>query len=267
MNQEKSRFLKITAAAAYLVMITVNGLANGLPINNRSTGEISDAYPNLFAPAGITFSIWGLIYGLLAAYVVYQFLPISRNKREIFDKINPYFIATSLFNVVWIFTWHYDFIGFSLLLMALLLTGLIKVADILRTEKFVLLENIFVRLPFSIYFGWISIATIANATVFLVSVNWQGFGWSAELWTVLVILVGAVIGLWRMRQDKNIPYGLVFIWAYLGIIIKHVASSGFNAQYIYVISAAGLSIALFIYWQIKLAQERGSWLDRIKEKF
>lgn len=267
MDQEKSRFFKIVSAVAYLAMITVNGLANGLPINNRSTGEISDAYPNLFAPAGVTFSIWGLIYGLLAAYVIYQFLPISKGKREIIDKINPYFIATSLFNIIWIFTWHYDFIGLSMLLMILLLVGLIKIADILRSEKFVLPANIVLHLPFSVYFGWITVATIANATVFLVSVNWNGFGLPAEFWTVAVILIGAAIGLWRMKKDKNIPYGLVFIWAYLGIIIKHVAPNGFNGQYSYVISAAALSICLFVYCQIKLAQAPTSFLDRIQEKF
>ncbi len=271
MAKEKSLLFKIGSVIAYLAMITVNGLANGLPLNNRTTGAISDAYPNLFAPAGVTFSIWGLIYALLAAYVIYQFIPLASGKfrvrQELFDKINPYFIATSLFNIVWIFTWHYDFIGASLLLMVLLLGALIKIADILRQENFSMVEKILVRLPFSVYFGWISVATIANVTIFLVSVGWNGLGLSEELWLVAVLIIGTIIGLWRMKKDKNIPYGMVFIWAYSGILIKHIAPNGFNRQYGYAIFTALVCILLFIVYQAMIARKPSSFLDKLREKF
>jgi hypothetical protein len=172
----KNTLIKILAGLAYAAMVTVNFLANGLPINNRSTGEISDAYPNLFAPAGPAFSIWGLIYLLLGGYVIFQFTKSGQNKGELIKKINPLFIATSLANIAWIFAWHYDYIGLSVLIMAVLLILLIKVADILRKEKFSLLGKILIWTPFSIYFGWITVASIANISVFLVSIGWNGFG-------------------------------------------------------------------------------------------
>lgn len=130
----KNLHIKVTSGIAYIVMIAVNFLANGLPINNRSTGEISDAYPNLFAPAGLTFSIWGIIYLLLGGYVVYQFIKKHQKAEDLLAKINPLFIATSLVNISWIFAWHYDYIGLSVALMSALLFLLIKIADILRLE-------------------------------------------------------------------------------------------------------------------------------------
>jgi hypothetical protein len=241
----KSIYIKILAGIAYIAMVAVNFLANGLPINNRSTGEISNAYPNLFAPAGLTFSIWGLIYLLLAGYVLYQFIKSSQKKEGLFNKINLFFTATSLANISWIFAWHYDYIGLSVLIMAILLFLLIKIADILRPEQFTSPEKLFIWAPFSVYFGWITVAAIANITVFLVSIRWNGFGISDFVWTSIILLVGALIGILRMRKDKNIAYGLVLVWAYLGILIKHLSAGGFGGQYPSVIVTVILCLVLF----------------------
>ncbi|MFO7844077.1 MAG: tryptophan-rich sensory protein, partial [Bacteroidales bacterium] len=172
----KNGIIKIFVVLTYVGMVVVNYLANSLPINDRTTGEISNAYPNLFSPAGITFSIWGLIYLLLAGYVVYQFTKSGQNQKKLLQKVNIYFIATSVANICWVFAWHYDFIGLSLLIMAALLFFLIRIADILRDEQLTLQDKLFVHAPFSVYFGWITVAAIANATVFLVSIGWNGFG-------------------------------------------------------------------------------------------
>jgi hypothetical protein len=241
-------FIKILAGLTYLSMVVVNILANALPINNRGTGQISDAYGNLFAPAGITFSIWGLIYLLLASYVVYQ-LNIgqkNKNREALFKKINIYFIISSLANIVWIFCWHYDFITISVLIMLIILWSLIKIANILRLEKFNNSERMFISWPFSVYFGWITVATIANITVFLVSISWGGFGIADYIWTSLILLVGALIGILRMMRDKNTAYLLVFIWAYIGILYKHLSAQGFGGQYSSVILTATFCIVLFV---------------------
>jgi len=238
-------YLKILAALAYVAMVVVNSLANALPINNRTTGAVFNAYPNLFAPAAVTFSIWGLIYLLLAGYVIFQFTKGGQNKEELIKKINPWFIATSLINIAWIFSWHYDYIGLSVLLIATLLVLLIKIADILRAEKFTAPEKLFISAPFGIYFGWITVATIANITVFLVSLGWNGFGIADFIWTSIILLVGALIGILRLRKDKNIAYGLVLVWAYLGILFKHLSSGGFDGQYPSVIATVIVCLVLF----------------------
>ena len=229
-------------------MVVMNFLANGLPLNNRSTGAISNDYPNLFAPAGPAFSIWGLIYLLLGAYVIYQFIKKDQKTENLLNKINPFFIATSLANISWIFAWHYDFIGLSLLIMATLLFLLIKIADILRAEKFTSIENIFVWAPFSIYFGWITVAAIANTTVFLVSIGWNGFGIADFVWTSIILLVGAIIGILRMQKDKNIAYGMVLVWAYSWILFKHISTGGFDGLYPSVIATVIISLISFIFF-------------------
>jgi hypothetical protein len=239
--------LKIATAIAYFVMIIVNYLANALPIGGVTTGQASDNFANLFTPAGITFSIWGLIYLLLLGYTIYQFIwEKSKNQAELFARINKLFLLTSLANIAWIFAWHYGIIWLSLLIMITLLILLIKIANIVNHQENLKLNTIFVRLPFSIYFGWITIATIANVTVFLQSITWNAFGISDQIWMIVVLLVGATIGISRMFKDKNIYYGLVLVWAYFGIWIKHTSSDGFNSNYQNIISVVIFCITLFV---------------------
>ncbi|OGZ35027.1 MAG: hypothetical protein A2V60_01260 [Candidatus Portnoybacteria bacterium RIFCSPHIGHO2_01_FULL_39_19] len=117
---------KFLVPVAYLAMVVVNYLANALPLGGRGTGVISDAYPNLFAPAGYAFSIWGLIYTLLTIYVVYQF---SQKENILTAQVNRLFVVNALFNVGWLFAWHYDVIWLSVLLMIGLLVTLIKITS------------------------------------------------------------------------------------------------------------------------------------------
>jgi hypothetical protein len=229
-------------------MIVINALANILPIGGVTTGEISDAYPNLFAPTAFTFSIWGLIYLLLGAYTVYQmsFSYKNKEKDKLCGKIAPYFAISSVANILWILSWHYRLMSLSVLLIAIILICLIKIADILRGEKLTTTENLLIKAPFSIYFGWITVATIANITTFLVSISWNGFGLSNAIWTIIVLLVGAIIGVWRMLKDKDFAYGLVLVWAYLGIYIKHASTSGFAGEYYSVIVTVISCIVVFL---------------------
>ena len=248
----KDIIIKITVAATFVLMVTLNSLANILPINGLTTGAISDSYPNLFAPAGITFSIWGLIYLLLAIYTVYQFT----TKNKLIDKMNPYFIATSIANSLWIYSWHYRHIGVSVLLIIIILFSLIKIADLLNKEKFTLREKLCVRLPFSVYFGWLTVAVIANITTFIVSLNWNRFGFPDQMWAIIILLVGAAIGIIRTFKDRGVAYGLVLIWAYLGILIKHTSSTGFAAQYPAVILATLFCFIAFLTTEVLLVLKK-----------
>lgn len=252
----KNELAKIVAAAAYVAMIAVNYLANALPIGGRTTGAVSNAYPNLFAPAALTFAIWGVIYLLLAGYAAFGFTKEGKNKEELLRKINPLFIATSLLNIVWIIAWHYDYIGVSVVIMTALLILLIKIADILRGEKFTAKENWLIAAPFSVYFGWITVATIANVTVFLVSIGWNGFGVADAVWTSMILFIGAGIGIWRFRKDRNSAYLLVLIWAYLGILFKHLSAGGFDGQYPLVIASVVAALVLFAYFGVKTSYKR-----------
>ncbi len=243
----KNYIVKSISATVFTITLVVNYLSNSLPLNERTPGEISDMYANLFAPAGLTFSIWGLIYFLLIGYVIHNFLCKEHNTEKIFNSINPLFIGTSIANTAWIFAWHYDFIGLSLVVMIMLLILLIRIAKVINSKNFYSLDKLFIWLPFSIYFGWITVATIANVTVFLVSIGWDGFGIAEDIWTVLVLLISSVIGGYVSVRDKNYAYALVFSWAYLGIFIKHASDDGFDLQYLNILTTSLILILVFLY--------------------
>ena len=240
--------IKIAAVVAYVAMVAVNAAANILPINNITTGAVSDSYPNLFAPAGITFSIWGLIYLLLGAYSVFQFVTKKDSKTQHFiETVSIYFILTSLINAVWIFAWHYRIIWLTVVLMLSLLICLIKIADVIQKEKLTKQEKWLIKVPFGVYFGWITIATIANITAFLVSIGWNGFELPDSTWMIIILIVGFVICSLTMLRYNNVAYGLVPVWAYGGILLKHTSPTGFNNAYPYVIiTTSSLLVVLLL---------------------
>jgi hypothetical protein len=244
-------------------MVVVNTLANTLPINGKGTGEISDSYPNLFAPAGITFAIWGLIYILLLVYSIYQLInysKVSDTKRQLFNEVGLLFSISSVANALWIFAWHYNVIGLSVILMLVILICLIRINLILKDAELTKMENLTIKLPFTVYFGWITIATIANITTYLVSVNWNRLSLSEVFWTDFMLLVGAILGAICVLYFNSLAYGFVIIWAYIGIIIKHLSPDKFDGKYPSVIVTAFVGILLIIAAQILLI------LARIKER-
>ncbi len=249
--------IRIVVLVTFLAMIAVNTLANTLPINGVTTGQISEFYPNLFTPAGLTFAIWGLIYALLGGYTLYQlevFQDKTNNiKNKLLDNIGILFSISSIANATWIFSWHYGLIPLSIILMLIILICLILINQEINTEKLSKKEYFFIRLPFSVYFGWITVATIANATVLLVSLEWRGFGLAEEIWAVIIIFLGFIIGATTMLKNRDVAYGLVIVWAYAGILLKHLLPEGFNGQYFEVIITTAICMILLLFASIYLA--------------
>jgi hypothetical protein len=243
--KNKNNIIKPMLLISYLFMIGVNALANILPINNLTTGEVSDSFPNLFAPTGLTFSIWGVIYLLLGIYSFYQLFSKKINSK-LSNQINILFIISSFVNSAWIFSWHYKIMWLTVILMLALLTSLIKIADILNKEKLNSEEKLLYKIPFGVYFGWITVATIANITGFLVNIGWNGFGLPDTTWMILVLFIGLGIATWRMHKDSNLAYGLVPVWAYYGIWLKHTMPTGFDNSYPTIITTVIICIILLI---------------------
>lgn len=264
MNQNTG-FIKAFVVITYLLMVSMNALANILPINGQKTGQVSDAYPNLFAPAGLTFIIWGLIYLLLAGYTLYQLGLFKDNSSTLqgalLKRIGLLFSISSLANTAWIFAWHYEFLGVSMLLMLIILLCLILIAGTIKKAELSPRDKWLVRLPFSVYFGWITVATIANATVLLVSLGWDGFDLPQTVWAVVMIIVGFLIGAATMLKNRDIAYGLVIIWAYLGILIKHTSTVGFAGKYPAVIAAVIICILFLVAEQayLLIISWKGAW--------
>ncbi len=239
--------LKLAVAIAFVAMVIVNYLAQLLPINGVTPGQVSDSMPNLFAPAGLTFSIWGLIYLSLAAFSIYQFGFGKRDTEPAsLDKVRTVFVISSAANIAWIFSWHYGNIALSLVMMLAILISLIVINLTLDREPLKRSEAVLYRLPFSLYFGWITVATVANVTALLVKVGWDRFGWSEQAWMIVILLVAMAIGTATMVLRKDIAYGLVLIWAYTGILIKHVSPNTFAGAYPAVIGTVIACLAIYL---------------------
>jgi hypothetical protein len=207
--------LKIINILLFAGMVVMNYLANALPLNGKTTGQLSDTFPNLFVPAGITFSIWGIIYLLLAAFCIVQF---NGNNQVAVTRIGWLFALSCLFNALWIICWHYGKISLSVLVMLGLLVTLITINVHIKG-----LPSVILKASFGIYLGWICIATIANVTALLVHYDWNGFGISAELWTIIMIAVGAFITVLAISSFRNPFIGISVVWAFTGIILKRQA--------------------------------------------
>ena len=244
-----NRSIAILNLLGYIIMMTLNGLANGLPLNGKTTGELSDLYPNLFVPAGLTFSIWGVIYLALLVYVIRGFQ--TMDKGGAIFRSNYWFLVSCVFNALWIFTWHYEMIFGSLIVMLGLLIALISIYQSFKVEKLTKADFWTVKVPISIYLGWITIATIANVTALLVSVEWSGLGISQVSWTVLMIIVGTVMAGIFLLKEKNLPYSFVVIWAFLGILIKRRADGLDNDLLIeQTVTGALVLIALLVVYTL-----------------
>ncbi len=217
----KIAVFKILLMSGYIAMIVMNFLANSLPLNNRSTGAISDAYPSYFTPAGFAFSIWALIYILVGAFVIRGLLmPEDEFFSTFLTTVLILFLVSCVMNVLWLVCWHYDYILMSTIVMVLLLVSLIWLAF------FIPLEDSLFKVTFSIYAGWISIALIANITILLVKSDLPLFMNHEIFWYITIMIVGVVIGLLTLILTKNIPYLLVYVWAYFAIFMKHLSSEG-----------------------------------------
>ena len=229
----------------YIVMIVVNGLANTLPLNGITTGDVSFKYPNLFQPSGITFSIWGIIYLLLFSYLVIQAINMNQSKTEevkkTYTRTNQLFSISSILNMIWLFTWHYDYMFISTMIILMLLITLILLVKTIPSNLR------FIKAIFSVYLGWITVASIANITILLVKLGLQNEGIVAVILTVLVLIITTTIALLWIVREKDYIFGFVIIWAYLGILIRHLTQENLERMYPAIVTSVIILMICLIF--------------------
>jgi translocator protein len=225
---------------ATILMVLVNALANILPINRQTTGEISNKLDVLFTPAGYVFGIWGLIYFLLFIWTIRQF-PSSRRDLPIYKNVTPLYVLSSALNIAWILLWHFEFFMLTVVVMIGLLVTLIRLYHVIKNVK----TSFWNLLPFSVYLGWTSVATIANIGYYLKHIGWNGFGLSDVAWTIIMLLVATLLALYFTYKNKDLIYPFVFVWAFIGIGVKNSASHSVVSITSYVLSAVIL-IGVFL---------------------
>jgi benzodiazapine receptor len=208
------KILPAINSIAFIGVLSVNALANILPINGMNTGEVSALYPNLFTPAGFTFSIWSIICLLLAGFVIVQW---RWKEQPVFKDLSFWYLISCAANATWILAWHNLHIYTAMAIMLVLLISLTKIFLLLQPLKLSAMEHVFVRITFTIYFSWICVATIANLSALLISIQWNGGPVSAVVWTVILILIAAVLSVFITIKYKEPAYMLVTMWALFGI--------------------------------------------------
>lgn len=234
-------------AAGLAAVLAVNGLAQWLPINGKTTGEISAKYPVLITPAPYAFSIWSIIYLLLIGFVIYQFKPRAGKSKNV-QNIGPWFIISCLFNVAWILLWHYEKLTSSVFIMFALLISLIVIYSAIRKDKQppAPMEQWLVRLPFSIYLGWICVASIVNAAVVLYAAEWNGFGLSDAAWTITLLIAASLLAVVIGFRFVDPAFVLVFVWSFIAIAVKQDQQPEVSLSAS--IAAAILMIAAIVIW-------------------
>jgi len=248
----KGTVRQIVNALVILGTIVMNILANALPLNGQFTGDISDRFQVFFVPAGYVFSIWGLIYIGLLAFAAYQALPARREDAAL-RRIGYLPALSGIANVAWLFFWHYNLFGWTLVAMLLLLASLLATylrAGIGRTPVASRAERWCIRVPFSVYLGWITVATIANVTDVLSLTTWGGWGLAPEMWAVALLAVAVLIALAMAVTRRDAAYILVLTWAFAGIGVKQAATP-MVANAGWVASAAAALLAGWALWSAR----------------
>jgi translocator protein len=205
-------------------MVFINVQANTIPIGGRTTGEVSAMFPVLITPASYAFSIWGLIYFLLGIFVILPFFPRWRNL-ELLKAIGPWFFISCTLNIAWILLWHNLYILSSMAIMINLLVTLIAIYNKIYTyssdvQPLMGINRLFTILPFSIYLGWISVATIINISIGLTVLEWDQWGFSETFWAVIVLFIAALLAVFFSFKYQDYAYTIVIIWALIAIGVK-----------------------------------------------
>lgn len=241
MNRDLTR--QIAVLIAYIAMVATNVAANALPINGQNTGEISDRFAVYFVPAGFTFAIWLPIYLALGAYAIYQ---ATRGQRasSVQRAVGWPFVVSCVLNIAWIFLWHYNFFPATLIVMVALLLTLIVIYQRLGIGLHTVPPDRFwlIHVPFSLYLGWISVATIANATQVLYYLGWGGWGIAPQVWATIMLAVATGLGALMAFRRRDAIYLLVLVWAFVGIAFAQAGVTPVGAAaWVAVVVTAGLA--------------------------
>ncbi len=210
---------RIAALVAVVLNVTFNYVNEWLGEHTRNVSQVSQAYPTAFTPAGYAFAIWGVIYGATLLYAVMALLP-SQHDVRLHDRVAPWLVATSALASLWISLFTAEHLGPSVLIILAMLTAcgfMYAIAtEHLKSERL----SAWWRVPFALWLGWLSVATIANISVALVAAGWDGSPLGAPVWAAIMLCVaaGIALGLNIAFRDPVVP--LVVAWAAAAIAVE-----------------------------------------------
>lgn len=244
--------LQVFNGVAFISVVIINYLSNTGLINNTTIGTVSANLRSLFTPASYAFSIWGLIYLLLLGFIIYQgrSLFVTVKNDAFIEKTGVWFVVSCLANSAWVFCWLYGFTAWSCVCILLLLFSLLKIIwnNQMQLYKTSFATNFFVRWPFVIYSGWVSVASIANIAAYLVKIDWDGFGISAIIWTKIMIIIAVILNLFVTWKRNMNAFALVGSWALIAIGVANKTTESLLATTAFVAAGILLTNSLIHFW-------------------
>jgi len=246
---KKIRVLAIVNTILLIIHISTSYLTQTSLLTKKDVAQVSDKFPTYFTPAGITFAIWGIIYLALLSFVIYHLAKAFRtdlhdHANEELDLIGWNFAINNLATIGWLFAWTNEKLLLSLLLIIVQLITLMVIHHRLRIHNAHkhLANKVFTQFPLSIYLAWISIATIANFSIYLTSVGWSGWGVSGVNWSITMIAIAVMLAVWVINRKRNVFFGLVVIWALYGITVKGRQVGSVEYEPIIMVASIGIGI-------------------------
>lgn len=258
MSKSKSTKFKLITLIMFFLLIIVNALADALPINQVTTSEISSIHPTLITPAEYTFFIWIVIYILLGAFTLYQLKPETKSalSDKQFNELRYYFCLSCVGNILWLFSWHYNMIDVSAIVMLMLFYCILSAVKLLHTVNTTHKDELFLNISFELYLGWIMAALIVNIAVFLESLDWYEASAPGVFWSVVLLVLGMLICTASMLRNKSIYIGIGTIWAYFGILVKHFLNGGFQREYLSITIVTILCIGVLMLIQVLVYKKK-----------
>jgi hypothetical protein len=227
---------------SFIAVVLVSAAANIMPINGKTTGEISNSLPVLFTPASYAFSIWAVIYLLLAIWLFGFMRNISIVEHALFNRRAILFVISCLFNIAWILLWHFGFFEWTIVVIAALLVTLLTIYFTYSKKD----NHFYGRTPIAVYLGWIFVSTIENISYVLTLHGWSGWGLSDPLWTVIYLTFATAIALHFLYHYADLAFSAVFIWAFIGIAVENGGDELFVSVAALFLAA---SIGAFIFFR------------------
>jgi len=260
------RFRQVAILVTFVLTIALNSAANALPLNGQLTGDISDRFRVFVTPAGYVFAIWGVIYLFQLAFLAHTLRP-SRAADPLLRRLGLLPAAAALFNATWILAWHWEVFWLTPVLMIGLLVSLLAIyvrGDFARTARpgsgVARADRWLVQVPFSLYLGWITVATIANVAAVGAWANVPVFGLELPLIAAVVLVVGFGVAAVAVARTADIAYALVIVWAYAGVVVKESAA---DTPYVPLVAGvAAAAIALVAVAAVIRGSGRGATTGR-----
>lgn len=239
--------LQILNGIAFVSVIIINYISNIGIIDGKTIGSVSNNIQSLFTPAGYAFSIWGLIYLLLFGFIIYQGRSLFKKNinDDFINKTGIWFIVSCIANSIWVFLWIYEYTGLSCIFIFLLLFSLLKIVlnNNMQLQKVSISKFIFLHLPFVIYSGWVTVASVANVSSYLTKISWSGFGFSDEFWTITMIIIAVIINTIVVYSRKMYAFALVGAWALAAIGVANETTNS-TVAFISFIGAVDLILSV-----------------------